>query len=53
MASLDMAEASRREGTACPIVTVRWALILSTLTGLIAFALFWMARRTIREEMES
>jgi len=32
---------------------VRWALILSTLFGFVAFALFWMARRTIREEMVS
>jgi MFS family permease len=32
---------------------VRWALILSSLMGLVAFALFWMARRTIREEMVS
>ncbi|WP_374575637.1 spinster family MFS transporter [Phenylobacterium sp.] len=32
---------------------VRWALILSTLAGLVAFILFWIARRTIREEMES
>jgi MFS family permease len=32
---------------------VRWALILSSLMGLLTFALFWMARRTIREEMVS
>jgi len=32
---------------------VRWALIISTLFGLVAFALFWVARRTIREEMVS
>lgn len=31
---------------------VRWALITSALTGFGAVALFWMARRTIREEME-
>ena len=30
---------------------VRWALIISTLFGLIAFVLFWQARKTIREEM--
>jgi MFS family permease len=30
---------------------VRWALILSTLLGLVAFGLFWTARKTIREEM--
>lgn len=30
---------------------VRWALILSTLLGLVAFALFWTARKTIREDM--
>jgi MFS family permease len=32
---------------------VRWALILSTLLGLVAFGLFWTARKTIREEMVS
>jgi predicted MFS family arabinose efflux permease len=32
---------------------VRWALILSSLLGVVAFGLFWMARRTIREEMVS
>lgn len=32
---------------------VRWALILSTTAGFIAFALFWIARKTIRQEMES
>ena len=32
---------------------VRWALILSALLGVAAFALFWLARRTIREEMVS
>ena len=32
---------------------VRWALILSTALGLVAFALFWQARKTIREEMVS
>jgi MFS family permease len=31
---------------------VRWALIISALVGVVAFALFWLARRTIREEME-
>jgi len=31
---------------------VRWALVVAALTGLIAAALFWMARKTIREEME-
>jgi MFS family permease len=29
---------------------VRWALIASTLFGLLAFAFFWMARKTIRED---
>ena len=29
---------------------VRWALIVSTLFGLIAFFCFWMATRTIRED---
>ncbi len=32
---------------------LRWALIVSALAGALAFMLFWMARRTIREEMES
>lgn len=32
---------------------VRWALMLSTCFGFLAFLLFWMARKTIREEMES
>lgn len=32
---------------------VRWALIISAMLGVGAFALFWMARRTIREEMVS
>jgi MFS family permease len=32
---------------------VRWALISSACSGVLAFAMFWMARRTIREEMES
>lgn len=31
---------------------VRWALLASALAGLIATALFWGARRSIREEME-
>ena len=32
---------------------VRWALITSTLFGLIAFVCFWRARKTIREETVS
>ncbi len=32
---------------------IRWALIVSTLFGLVAAWLFWMARKTIREEMVS
>jgi MFS family permease len=32
---------------------LRWALIWSMAFNLIAFALFWMARKTIREEMVS
>ncbi|WP_068873999.1 MULTISPECIES: MFS transporter [unclassified Phenylobacterium] len=32
---------------------VRWALIASTMFGLIAFACFWLARRTIREDTVS
>jgi MFS family permease len=36
-----------------PAEGVRWALILSTLLGTVAFLLFWMARKTIREEVVS
>ncbi|HEX5380175.1 MAG TPA: MFS transporter [Phenylobacterium sp.] len=32
---------------------VRWALIISSMFGLVAFALFWLARKSIREEMVS
>ncbi|HEY9218148.1 MAG TPA: MFS transporter [Phenylobacterium sp.] len=32
---------------------VRWALMISTLFGLVAFAFFWIARRTIREDTVS
>ena len=32
---------------------VRWALILSSLIGLLTFGLFWAARKTIREELIS
>lgn len=32
---------------------VRWALMISTCFGLLAFAMFWTARKTIREEMVS
>ncbi|MCA3731779.1 MAG: MFS transporter [Phenylobacterium sp.] len=32
---------------------VRWALMISTCFGVLAFAFFWIARKTIREEMES
>ena len=32
---------------------LRWALIVSMGFNLVAFTLFWMARKTIREEMES
>jgi MFS family permease len=31
---------------------VRWALLVSAFAGLAAAVLFWMARKTIREEME-
>ncbi|MBX3510506.1 MAG: MFS transporter [Hyphomonadaceae bacterium] len=31
---------------------VRWALMVSGLIGIVSFVLFWLARRTIREEME-
>jgi MFS family permease len=30
---------------------VRWALMISALLGVVAFGLFWTARKTIREEM--
>ncbi len=30
---------------------VRWALIISAMLGLVSFALFWQARKTIREDM--
>lgn len=33
-----------------PAEGVRWALIASVVTGLGAFAAFWMARRTIRQD---
>lgn len=36
-----------------PAEGIRWALIVSTLFGLVAALLFWIARRTIREEMVS
>ena len=32
---------------------VRWALVASASIGLVASLLFWLARKTIREEMES
>ena len=32
---------------------VRWALIIASLFGLVAFACFWSARKTIREETVS
>jgi len=32
---------------------VRWALVLSSLVGMIASLLFWLARKTIREEIVS
>ena len=32
---------------------LRWSLIISTLFGLVAALLFWLARKTIREEMVS
>lgn len=32
---------------------VRWALMISTGFGVVAFTLFWIARKTIREEMVS
>ncbi len=31
---------------------IRWALIISALAGVVAFVLFWLARGTIRREME-
>jgi len=36
-----------------PAEGVRWALIVSTMFGLVAFGCFWMARRTIREDTVS
>jgi MFS family permease len=36
-----------------PAEGVRWALIVSALFGLAAFACFWLARRTIREDTVS
>jgi MFS family permease len=36
-----------------PAEGVRWALIASTSFGLVAFACFWLARRTIREDTVS
>jgi MFS family permease len=36
-----------------PAEGVRWALILAAGLGVIAFGLFWLARRHIREEMVS
>ncbi|HRD27314.1 MAG TPA: MFS transporter [Caulobacter sp.] len=36
-----------------PAQGIRWALIVSTLFGLVAAGLFWTARKTIREEMVS
>jgi hypothetical protein len=32
---------------------VRWSLMIFILFGIVASALFWMARKTIREEMVS
>lgn len=32
---------------------IRWALIVTSLFGLLSFACFWMARRTIAQEMVS
>jgi len=32
---------------------VRWSLMIFTLFGAVASGLFWLARRTIREEMVS
>jgi MFS family permease len=36
-----------------PAEGIRWALIHSTLLGLVAATLFWLGRKRIREEMES
>jgi MFS family permease len=36
-----------------PAEGVRWALIASVLAGLVSALLFWMARKTVREEMVS
>lgn len=34
-----------------PAEGVRWALILSSLIGLVTFSLFWAARKTVQEDM--
>ncbi|HZZ34898.1 MAG TPA: MFS transporter [Caulobacteraceae bacterium] len=36
-----------------PAEGVRWALIVASMFGLVAFACFWLARRTIREDTVS
>ena len=36
-----------------PAEGVRWALIASVLAGLVSALLFWLARKTVREEMVS
>lgn len=36
-----------------PAEGVRWALITASMFGLVAFACFWRARKTIREDMVS
>ncbi len=36
-----------------PAEGIRWALIVSALFGLVSFACFWLARRTIREDTVS
>ncbi len=45
-AATDACKAARAFG-------VQWALIISAMVGVVAFLLFWLARKTIRTEMES
>jgi hypothetical protein len=36
-----------------PAEGIRWALIIASCFGVLSAALFWMARKTIAQEMES
>lgn len=48
-----MLEANKAACAVAEAEGLRWALIWSMAPNLVAFALFWMARKTIREEMVS